>query len=221
MEATEGKKEKADRLGGILGAESLGVVMLEVGEIGNATVALAEKLAKYNPTPSPIVGWKGYGDAEPAACKMGGRWKKVFTTAADATFKPSARRGNATITQEVDPVEGTFINIITFDGTKNKVREFRVKINGSPESESEVSLDFRRIILLRRSKFPSLFGKITIPLPRRSVINAIARWGSRGKAKAAPKALLQMQYLDDTLWVHRTAEGNWFIQTRIDDDAPP
>lgn len=39
--------------------------------------------------------------------------------------------------------------------------------------------------------------------------------GSRGKAQSAPKAQLQVIYLDDDLWVHRTGEGNLFVQQRI------
>jgi len=51
-----------------------------------------------------------------------GKWKKVFTTAADATFKPSGRRGNATVEQFVDARRGFFTNVIRFDGTRNKVQ---------------------------------------------------------------------------------------------------
>ena len=36
------------------------------------------------------------------------------------------RRGNATVTQLVDAEAGIFTNVIQFDGTKNKVREFQV-----------------------------------------------------------------------------------------------
>ncbi len=56
---------------------------------------------------------------------MEGKWKKVFTTAADATFKPSGRRGNATVEQFVDARRGFFTNVIRFDGTRNKVQRER------------------------------------------------------------------------------------------------
>ena len=122
--AVEGEKgPEKDRLGGLFGAESLGTVKMEIGELGNKTLALAETLAALNPTPRPVLGWKGYGGE--SECALDGRWRKLFTTAADATFKPSSRRGNATVTQLVEAKAGVFTNIIQFDGTKNKVREFQ------------------------------------------------------------------------------------------------
>ena len=215
-------KEK-DRIGGLFGAESLGTARLQVGELGNKTLALAEKLAAHNPTPEPVVGWKGYGtgEVEGSSCILDGTWKKLFTTAADATFKPSERRGNAIVTQDVNATSGVFTNIIRFDGTENKVREFRVTICGTAEASDTISLDFRRITLLRRSRFPRLFGTVNIYLPPRGFINAIAKWGSRGKADAAPKAEMKLLFVDHELWVHRTGEGNIFVQERMSDFSKP
>eukprot|EP00802_Teleaulax_amphioxeia_P018639 Tamp_18840.p1 GENE.Tamp_18840~~Tamp_18840.p1 ORF type:complete len:373 (+),score=61.48 Tamp_18840:86-1120(+) len=232
------KKEK-DRLGGLFGAESLGTVRMEIGEMGNKTVALAEALAALNPNPEPVLGWAtspspssdaaaaattiltdpsavtSSSSSTPGACILDGRWKKLFTTAADATFKPSERRGNATVEQLVDARRGFFTNVIRFDGTSNKVREFHVTIRGTPASGDTLGLDFRRITLFRRSKVPWLLGKLVILLPPRSIINAIAKWGSRGKAQSAPKAQLQLLYVDHELWVHRSGEGNLFVQRRL------
>jgi len=130
----EGEKKNGpekDRLGGLFGAESLGTVKMEIGELGNKTLALAETLAALNPTPRPVLGWNGHGGG--CECPLDGRWRKLFTTAADATFKPSSRRGNATVTQLVEAKAGVFTNIIQFDGTKNKVREFQVSSTRQPE----------------------------------------------------------------------------------------
>ena len=35
-----------------------------------------------------------------------------------------------------------------------------------------------------------------------------------GKAESAPKAQLQLMYADKDLWVHKTGEGNVFVQQR-------
>jgi len=215
LKAAGKQTAEKDRLGGLFGAESLGTVRMEIGEIGNKTLALAEKLSTFNPTSEPVNGWMGYGDVNASECMLNGKWKKLFTTAADATFKPSERRGNAIVEQEVDVKGGVFTNIIRFDGTKNKVKEFHVKIRGIPDSKDTITLDFRRITLFRRSKLPFLFGKVVFYLPPRFIINAIAKWGSRGKAESAPRAQLQLLYLDHELWVHKTGEGNVFVQKRM------
>ena len=48
----EGKKGVAkDRLGGLFGAESLGTARMDIGEVGNRTLALALKMSELNPTP--------------------------------------------------------------------------------------------------------------------------------------------------------------------------
>ena len=90
QDAGETGPEK-DRLGGLFGAESLGTVRMEIGDLGNKTLELAEKLAAFNPTPRPVLGWRGHGDVKASDCALDGHWRKLFTTAADATFKPSSR----------------------------------------------------------------------------------------------------------------------------------
>ena len=58
----EGKKGVAkDRLGGLFGAESLGTARMDIGEVGNRTLALALKMSELNPTP-------GSPHTKPLAC---------------------------------------------------------------------------------------------------------------------------------------------------------
>mmetsp|Transcript_33246 Transcript_33246/g.77769 ORF Transcript_33246/g.77769 Transcript_33246/m.77769 type:complete len:337 (-) Transcript_33246:200-1210(-) len=206
--ARKKSKSKEDRVGGLFGAESLGTSVVELGVAGERTVEVAEQLMVLNPILNPLEGW---GTSE---CKLGGTWKKLFTTAADATFKPG-RRGNAKVGQIVDPVAGVLTNIIKFDGTANKVKEFRVKVAGSPsDKERQLDLDFKEVQIFRRSKLPRLFGAITIKLPSRRVLQTIAKWGSRGKAASNQAPMLEICYFDDDLWIHRTGEGNMFVQKR-------
>lgn len=88
-------------------------------------------------------------------------------------------------------------------------------VAGEALSDAEIGLTFKRIVVLRNSRFPRLFGKLVIPLPSFRFLSALANFGSRGKAKPAPRAYFELQYIDESFRMHKTGEGNWFIQTRI------
>ena len=116
-----------------------------------------------NPTSAPLKGWRGYGGEDPKNCVLNGTWKLIFTDAADATFKKS-KRGSAKTFQEIDAEEGWFINCVDFSNPDSKLQGFRVFVEGKALNDSEVELIFRKVRLLRRSRF---FPEITIPLPGR------------------------------------------------------
>jgi hypothetical protein len=202
-----GKKRKKPR--NILGSDSFGTLKLEVGEQGNKTIAIAEELAQLNPTPNPTYGWMGYGGGSPSDCKLQGKWKLKFTTAADATFPESPKRGNAITSQEVDATAGTLTNVVDFE--KGTILGFRVVVAGKATSDCEIELTFKRVVIFRDAR---IFKKIVFPIPTR-LFRWINRISSRGKAsKRGP--YFEMQYVDDNLRMHKTGEGNWFIQSRLE-----
>jgi len=175
----------------------------------NATVDLIEELAESNPTAAPFNGWRTPGGESP----LTGRWKLLFTTGADATFRPSKDKGSATTYQEIDGEKGYFVNCVDFDAPDSKLRGFRVVVKGKALSDNEVQLYFRRVKLLRRSRW---LRALVLPLPPSWLLRALARRASRGKAELSDRgAGFTMLYLDDTLRCHLTFDGQYFVQQRI------
>lgn len=197
---------------GVLTSDSFRQMTLEVGATGNQVIELAEQLSLLNPTPIPTLGFRNYGGAPPEESKLSGNWKLRFTTAADASFAESKKRGVATTSQEVDAREGTFINVVDFE--KGSLKGFRVVVEGEPFSATDIGLTFKAVKILRKSRFPRLFGQFTLRLPSRLI-----RWfASRNKPEEERSRgpYLRLQYLDDDLRMHTTDSGNWFIQTRLE-----
>ena len=96
-------------------------------------------------------------------CALNGTWKLQFTSGADATFPESTKRGKATTSQIINATEGTLTNNIDFE--RGKVKGFKVVVEGEAISEVEMNLNFKRVVIERESKWPRLFGTITIRLP--------------------------------------------------------
>ncbi len=93
---------------------------------------------------------------------------------------------------------------------------FRVEIQGEALSDDEIGLTFKRVIVNRKKrKFPFFAKRLVIPLPSFRYLNAIARLITRGKTEASRRAYFQIQYIDNDFCMHKTGDGNWFIQTRL------
>ena len=195
---------------GILTSDSFKQMTLDVGEKGEKVIELAKQLSLLNPTPNPTLGFKEYGGVSAKESKLEGQWKLRFTTAADASFAESSSRGVATTSQMIDAEKGTFTNVVDFE--KGKLHGFRVVVDGTPLSNTDIQLSFKKVKLLRSSLIPRLFGTVTIRLPSRLI-----RWlATRNKSDDEKKApYLSIKYLDDDLRIHVTDSNNWFVQSRI------
>ena len=195
---------------GILTSDSFKQMTLDVGEKGEKVIELAKQLSLLNPTPNPTLGFKEYGGVSAKESKLEGQWKLRFTTAADASFAESSSRGVATTSQMIDAEKGTFTNVVDFE--KGKLHGFRVVVDGTPLSNTDIQLSFKKVKLLRSSRIPRLFGTVTIRLPSRLI-----RWlATRNKSDDEKKApYLSIKYLDDDLRIHTTDSNNWFVQSRI------
>lgn len=205
-------KEKLTKSDGILTSDSFRQMKLEVGVAGERVIEIAEQLSLLNPTPIPTLGFKSYGGAPPTESKLAGTWKLRFTTAADASFPESEKRGIATTSQVVDAQEGTLTNIVDFE--RGTLKGFRVIVAGDPFSATDIGLSFRAVKILRESRFPRLFGQFTVRLPTRLIRWLASRNKSGEEKNKGP--YLQLRYLDEDLRMHITDSGNWFIQTRLD-----
>lgn len=211
--ATVSEQVVDERLASPLKAEGFGNVELgyddKLGELRNETVALIEELSTRTPTSVPLAGWR---EKKGDACKLEGTWRLLFTTGADATFRKTNATGKAVTFQNIDSRKGYFVNSVDFPSSSGPLRGFRVVVKGVRLSDTEVQLKFRRVKLLRSSRF---FRKLIIPLPPSGFLRAIARWASRGKGQLSSRgAGFEMLYLDDELRCHKTFDGQYFLQQR-------
>ena len=179
---------------------------LDVGDDGKAIIELAEELVKLNPTPKPTYGFRGYDGGDPADCKLGGKWKLKFTNSADASFDKNDKRGKISTSQEIDCAEGTLANVVDFE--QGKLEGFRVVVESTAVSDTEIDLSFKKVNILRKSRFPQLFGKLSFRLPSR-----LLRRLNMSKDERGP--YLTIKYLDDDLRIHQSGSGNYFIQSRV------
>ena len=177
----------------------------------DAVVAALEELARLSPPTKALDGWRGRGGVAPSVCPLEGRWKLRFTNAADARF-----RSDAETSQHIDAEKGLFVNAVDFTGSSGKLRGFRVEVDGEALSDTEVQLAFRRVRLLRRSRFPRLFGTITIPLPNPARLRKLTKWLARGSGNQSSRgAGFEIVYIDEDARAHRTFDGLYFVQTRV------
>lgn len=208
----------------LLEAESFAAQKIELSSdlegLREKVVSAISLVAASNPSPEPLRGWRGFGGAAPEECILNGTWKLLFTDAADATFK-RGKRGAASTFQEIDAAGGWFINCVDFSNPGSKLKGFRVFVEGDALSGNEVQLSFRKVRLLRRSRFPRLFGEITIPLPNPKILRKIGKLFARAKDKeqgvnpSRRGAGFTLLYVDEDLRIHQTFDGLYFVQRRL------
>ena len=95
---------ETETAGAPLGAGSLANIDLteeSLSALRDDVIAAIEALAATNPNPTPLQGWR-----TPEGCGLQGAWSLLFTTGADATFKPG-KQGAATTYQEIDSRKGS------------------------------------------------------------------------------------------------------------------
>ncbi|CAK9083797.1 unnamed protein product [Durusdinium trenchii] len=104
----------------------------------------------------------------------------------------------------------------TAQPTIGKLRGFRVFVEGKALSDDEIELIFRKVRLLRRSRF---LPEITIPLPGPGLLRAIGRLFARSKGGKVNEsnrgAGFKLLYVDDDLRMHKTFDGLYFVQRRL------
>ena len=156
------------------------------------------------------------------APNLAGTWKLRFTTATDATFKVG-KRGPATTLQYVNATVGTFTNIIEYRENPGKVKGFQVVVEGAPVNDTRIDLTFKRVIIDRRSRVG--LNRIVIPLPNFKWLQRFARKKTEEQkeeqARKRKGPYFNMLYLDDEMRIHKTGDGNYFVQTRLYDAWDP
>jgi len=190
----------------------------ELGDAADAVLERADQLAAHCPGEQPL---RAFGTAEGAtACLLHGAWRLLFTTAADATFSKNSSRGAAKVCNVVDAAAGTVTNCIDFvvpaTGKRPPVESLRVRLTAQAVSDRRLNLAFRFV----RARVTKFFGlplggrrlTITLPVPG-PLLSRVISFFTR---KAPPQPYFDLLYLDDELRVHRTGQGNLFVQERSD-----
>ena len=185
-------------------------------ELRDECIALCETIATISPPTAPFINWMNPA-TRPSSNPLDGRWALRFTTAPDATFKPSLKLGNATTTQTVDSKLGTFTNEIDFDGSgTSKLLGLRVIVDGRPvEGTNEVQLKFRKVTLLRRSRFPRLFGTLSARIPTISSLSALARLFRVNGGLRTRRPTKTILFVDDNMRIHKSSTGAYFVQSKV------
>lgn len=187
----------------------------DLGKAADRVMACVDGLAPLNPSSQPF---RYFGTESGQDCPLHGTWKLQFTTAADATFSSNSSRGDAAVSNVVDAVAGTVTNCIDFrteQGEKPPALEsLRVRLTAEAESDVRLALTFR-FVKARVSRFFGLplGGRrltLTLPVPGPFVTRIISFF----TRKPPPRPYFDVLFLDDTLRVHRTGEGNLFVQQR-------
>lgn len=94
------------------------------------------------------------------------------------------------------------------DFERGKLKGFRVVVDGTPLNDTDVGLSFRGVRLLRKSRFPRLFGEIYLRIP-----SGLIRRLSRSSKSKEP--YLRLKYIDDSMRIHVSNTGNFFVHTRV------
>eukprot|EP00434_Breviolum_minutum_P031805 symbB.v1.2.028131.t1/scaffold2948.1/size94957/3 len=150
---------------------------------------------------------KEFGTVNGSRCPLHGAWRLRFTTAADATFTRNSSRGTAKVSNVVDAVKGCVTNCIDFD-TPAAAECLRVRLTAEAETPTRLGLAFRISLGQRR-----LTLQLPVPGP---FLTRIITFFTR---KSPPKPYFEILYLDHDLRVHKTGQGNVFVQEKM--SLPP
>lgn len=185
-----------------------------LGNSADEVLKLAKKLGSLSPTQQPL---SNFGTAQGAGCPLHGTWKLLFTTAADATFSRGSKRGDAAVCNVVDAVAGTITNCIDFRREAGEpvpaLERLRVKVAATVDSSNRLNLAFRTVQATITKFFGIPLGRswtLTLPVPF-PLLNRVMSFFT---GKEPPRPYFELLYLDDSLRIHRTGEGNVFVQAR-------
>ncbi|CAE8614326.1 unnamed protein product [Polarella glacialis] len=190
----------------------------ELEAAAERAVSLAKQIAPLTPNLRPL---RGFGTAAGATdCPLHGAWRLLFTTAADATFSKNSTRGAATVSNVVDAAAGTVTNCVDFAIPQNgepapALESLRVHLTAKAETDDRLVLAFRFI----KARITRIFGlslgrrrlTLTLPVPG-PLLTRIISFFTR---QTPPQPFFQVLYLDDTLRIHETGQGNLFVQEKF------
>ena len=194
----------------------------DVGEAADKVLDLCDRLGAVSPVDNPT---RFLGNRQNSTmAPLEGPWKLLFSTAADASFSKNSTRGDAKAQNIVNGVRGTITNVIDFanlaNGAEPFLKQLRVVIGAKAVNAKRVELNFRYAkAVFTRFLFLKVRWSLWIPVPDVFItrciviVSTILRLG-RGGFKAPPTPYFDVLYLDDELRIHKTGQGNIFVQAR-------
>lgn len=209
------------------------VISPDVGAAATRIITICNQLEAVTPNSNPTqyLGDKENGDKAP----LNGAWKLLFSNAADAVFSKDSKRGASKIQNVVNAAKSRITNVIDFEkdattGVEPVLKQLNVIIKATAKSQKRVQLDFKYAkVVLTKFFFLPLFGrtlKLYIPVPATFVtrcielVKSVKRFFFRNKGEGDEKRTTQgyfdILYLDHQLRVHKTGQGNLFVQTKQD-----
>ena len=217
-----------------------GIISPAVGQAAQAVLDLCDQLEDAMPSsmiPTQYLGDKEHGSKAP----LDGAWRLLFSNAADAVFSKNSKRGAAKTQNVVDAKRGRITNIIDFEPTADEhgelkqptLKQLNIAIQAKALNEKRVELNFKyaKVVLTKFFFFP-LFGKtlsLYIPVPATFVTQVIEFWKTVARffrlkkkkdsdkdEKRTAKGYFDVMYLDNQLRVHKTGQGNIFVQAKND-----
>jgi len=175
-----------------------------LGQLRDDIFEQVESLSKQSPTLEPAKGLR-LGSSSP----LDGKWRLRFTTAADA--KPP---GVGETYQAIN--KGEITNVLEFP-RPSPIERIEVRLEGEAKSPSRVGLLFDKVrTSWREPQWFTLWKReteVSLPKPGTWIAEVLARLTNADRENGAHFEVL---YLDDCLRVHKTAEGNLFIQSHIE-----
>mmetsp|Transcript_36443 Transcript_36443/g.112733 ORF Transcript_36443/g.112733 Transcript_36443/m.112733 type:complete len:255 (+) Transcript_36443:172-936(+) len=142
---------------------------------------------------------------------LSGEWLNLWTTAADATFDEKTERGAAKVSNVVDAATGRITNVIQFTGAASKVDTLKVRLTAKSVGPSRLELTFRWVKVTFRKRLFRIFKSIIIPVPASFIARVLFLFRPK---KKPPLPYFDLLYLDESLRVQRTGEGNVFVQQK-------
>ena len=113
--------------------------------------------------------------------------------------------------QVVDAATGRITNVIQFTGAASKVDTLKVRLTAKSVGPSRLELTFRWVKVTFRKRLFRIFKSIIIPVPASFIARVLFLFRPK---KKPPLPYFDLLYLDESLRVQRTGEGNVFVQQK-------
>ena len=101
--------------------------------------------------------------------------------------------------------------MIKFESPESKVETLKVRLSAKKKGPKRLELTFRFVKVTFKKRILGILKSITIPVPASFITRLVYLFRPQ---KKPPVPYFDLLYLDESLRVQRTGEGNVFVQQR-------